>query len=153
MKKTKNREELLIEIDHLKSKCFELEKDITAQKKVDQKLKKSEKVYKKIINGSRDAIYKMTIPSGRYSFMSSSAKEVFGYDADEFMDNSIKVNEIIAPDWKEYFKEKWGDLIKGKVPIFYEYQIVDNHGELRWIHQWNRAVFNKDKKIIAITVL
>lgn len=150
MKRNKTREQLLIEIDQLKSKVFEQEKDITELKKATQKSKKREKEHNDLINASRDAIYRMTISSGKYSFMSAAAKQVLGYDANEFMNNSIKVSEIIAPNWKDYFKEKWDDLIKGKVPDFYEYQIVDKDGKLRWIHQLNRAVFNNDKKVIAI---
>jgi PAS domain S-box-containing protein len=124
--------------------------DITDRKKAEEKLGKSESKYREVIEGSQDAIYRMAIPSGEYTLMSPSAKDVFGYNAEEFLKSPLLIKKIIHPDYKKYFKTKWADLTKGKTDEEYEYKIIDKDGRDRWIHQLNRAILDKNKKTIAI---
>ena len=121
--------------------------DLGEEKK---KVEKSEKKYRGIIHESRDAIYRMSLPSGQYTLMSRAAKQVFGYSSKEFIKNPLFIKKIIHPNFKNYFKEKWSDLLKDKVPKIYEYKIIDKTKKTRWIHQSNKAIFNKTGKIIAI---
>ena len=53
------------------------------------------------------------------------------------LNNPLYIQKIIHPDFIEYFKEKWADLIKGVIPKAYECKIIDPQGNERWIFQSN----------------
>lgn len=125
-------------------------KDITARKLTEEELVKSEKAHKEMLEGLNDAAYRMSLPDGKYEYFSQAAKSVFGFDSEEWKNNSLLISEIIHPQFVEYFNEKWADLIAGKVPKTYEYKIIDPEGNERWIFQSNTAIYDEENNIIAI---
>lgn len=58
----------------------------------------------------------MSLTDGKYEYFSQAAKSVFGYDSEEWLNYPQLINKIIHPDYVEYFRGKWADLIKRKVP-------------------------------------
>lgn len=66
------------------------------------------------------------------------------------LNNPLYIQKIIHPDFIEYFKEKWADLIKGVIPKAYEYKIIDPQGNERWIFQSNLGIYDNHNNIIAI---
>ncbi|MBN2489187.1 MAG: PAS domain S-box protein, partial [Methanosarcinaceae archaeon] len=125
-------------------------RDITERKLAEEALMESEEKYREMIEGLAEAVYRMTLPDGRYEYFSPAVKDVFGYSADDFINNPLLVRKIIHPDFIGYFEEKWADLIHGKVPPIYEYKIIDHEGHERWIIQSNKGIFNDEGNIIAI---
>ena len=113
-------------------------------------LRESEEKYRGLVEGLGEAIYRMSLPDGKYEYLSPAVKKVFGYSAEEFLESPLLIREIIHPDFSEYFKEKWADLIEGKVPPIYEYKIFDPEGNERWIVQSNTGIFDDSGNIIAI---
>ena len=124
--------------------------DISSQKRAEEALRKSEEKYKKLIEGLDEAIYRMSLPDGKYEYMSPAARKVFGYSPEEFMENPLVMRRIIHPDFAEYFKEKWEDLIEGKMPPTYKYKILDPEGNERWIVQSNTGILDDSGNVIAI---
>lgn len=121
--------------------------DITERKMAEKALRESERKYRDLIEGLNDTIYRMTLPDGRYEYFSSSVEEVFGYTSDEFINNPLLIQRIIHPDFAEYFKEKWKELLSGYVQETYEYKIIDPEGNERWIVQSNKAIFDDSGRI------
>ena len=113
-------------------------------------LRESEEKYRELVEGLNEAIYRMSLPDGKYEYMSLGAKKVFGYSAKEFIENPLIIRKIIHPDFAEYFKEKWADLIEGKVPPTYKYKVLDPEGNERWVVQSNTGIFDDSGNIIAI---
>ncbi len=128
----------------------ELKKEIGERKQAEATLQKSKEKYRGLIEGLDEAIYHMSLPDGKYEYMSPAARKVFGYSAEEFMENPLFMRKVIHPSFAEYFKEKWADLIEGKMPPTYKYKILDPEENERWIVQSNTGIFDERGNIIGI---
>lgn len=125
-------------------------RDVTERRKSLEALQESEEKYRSLVEGLSDAIYRMSLPDGKYEYMGPAAKSVFGYNSEKFLDSPLLIKKIIHPDYARYFEERWEDLIDGRVPPTYEYKIIDSEGSERWIIQSNRGIYNDTGKIIGI---
>ena len=124
--------------------------DSTEIEQVKTELKRKEILFRQLVENASDALYKMTIPEGIYEYFSPSVEYVFGYDQKEWYKSPKLIREIIHPDFRDYYKEKWTDLLNGIVDKEYEYKIVDKQQKERWIKQSNFGLFDEKGKIIAI---
>jgi len=124
--------------------------DITKRKLAEERLTKSEKKHREILEGLNDTAYRMSLPEGKYEYMGKSAKNVLGYYPEEILNYPMLIREIIHPDYAEYFAEKWTDLLNGIVPKTYEYKIIDPDGHEKWILQSNTGVYDDQNNIVAV---
>ena len=129
---------------------LEIAHDITAKAQVEKSLRESEEKYRGLIEGLDEAVYRMSLPDGKYEYMSPAAKKVFGYSAEKFIEDPLIIGKLVHPDFAEYFEEKWADLIEGKVSPTYKYKILDPEGNERWIVQSNTGIFDDRGNIIGI---
>ena len=120
------------------------------KKGAEKALQESEEKYRGLIEGLDEAIYRMSLPDGKYEYMSPAARKIFGYNAEEFIENPLIIRKLMHPDFVEYFEEKWADLIEHKVSPTYKYKILDPEGNERWIVQSNTGIFDDSGNIIAI---
>ena len=120
------------------------------QKCAEEALIENKEKYRKLIEGLNEAIYCMSLPTGRYEYFSPAAKLVFGYSSEEFLNNPLLIKEIIHPDFMVYFEDRWRELLHGKVAPLYEYKILDPTGRERWITQSNTGVFDDNGTLVAI---
>lgn len=114
------------------------------------KLHESEEKYRSLIEGLGEVVFRMSLPDGKYEYVSPSVIEIFGYTQEEVLNNPLLIKKLIHIDFTDYFTEKWEDLIQGKVPPLYEYKILDKAGNEKWIQQSNNPIFNEGGKIIAL---
>ena len=117
------------------------------------KLKESEERFRRLTENARDVIYRMSLPDGKYEYVSPAVRNVFGYQPEEFYETPSLIKQIIHPDWNQYFEEQWANLIKGEMPPTYEYQIIHKSGEVRWINQRNILVRDNNGRPIAIEAI
>jgi PAS domain S-box-containing protein len=110
----------------------------------------SEERFRRLTENARDVIYRMSLPDGRYEYVSPAALSVFGYSPEEFYNVPDLIKKAIHPDWHEYFEDQWEHLIKGEMPPTYEYQIIHKSGEIRWMNQRNILVRDDTGNPIAI---
>jgi two-component system, sensor histidine kinase and response regulator len=103
-----------------------------------------------LMNGVSDVIYHMSLPDGRYQYVSPAAVAVFGYSPEELYADPAIVRRIFHPEWLPYLDEQWERMLRGDVPPTYEYQIVHKSGAVRWINQRNTLVKNADGRPTAI---
>ncbi|MBN1518338.1 PAS domain-containing protein [Candidatus Sumerlaeota bacterium] len=103
-----------------------------------------------LIENSKDVLFRMSLPEGRYEYINSASADVFGYAPEEFYQSPLLIRKIIHPGWKEYFEQKWPQLLSGDMPLFYEFQIIHKSGDTRWIYQKNVLVRDKNGAPIAI---
>ena len=134
----------------LTQKNDQLRKEMEERRQAEETLRESEGKYRGLVEGLDEAMYRMSLPDGKYEYMSPAVRKVFGCSAEKFIENPLTVRELIPPDFAEYFKEKWADLIEGKFPPTYTYKILDPEGNERWIVQSNTGIFDDSGNIIAI---
>ena len=108
------------------------------------KLKASEEKYRRLAENSSDMIYSMTVPEGKYLYVNQSAETITGYSLDEFYSSKRLLLNSIHPDFKDYYKETWEQLLNGINPPTYEYKIITKSGDVKWLHQRNSLI--KDDK-------
>jgi PAS domain S-box-containing protein len=103
-------------------------------------LMESEKRYRRLLDNSPDIIFRMSLPDRRYEYVSPAAVQLTGYTPEDYYSHSGLLEKLIPPDCKEYFKKEWKALLKGDMPPFYEYQIIDRAGKTRWFYQRNMLI-------------
>ena len=118
--------------------------DIISRRLAGSELEESELRFRRLAENAQDMIYRMSLPQGIYEYVSPACEKVMGRTQQEFYDNPLLIQEIIDPEFINYFKEKWEDLKKGEVDPKYEYRIITASGEPRWLSQTNYMVMGKD---------
>jgi PAS domain S-box-containing protein len=99
---------------------------------------------------ARDVIYRMKLPEGRYEYVNPAVQSLSGYSREEWLAEPLLLRRIIHPDWREYLHQQWRLLLAGQAPEYYEYQIVDRAGRVKWVHQRNRLVTDDRGRPTAI---
>lgn len=106
--------------------------------------------FKELTDNARDMIYRMTLPNGEYEFVSKASSAIFGYSPEEFYKQPLLIEQLIHPDWKNYFQRQWENLLAGQVSPYYEYQIINRAGEVRWVNQRNTLYYDESGKPSAM---
>lgn len=109
-----------------------------------------EEKYQRLLDDLNAAYFRMKFPEGTYEQFSPTARKVFGFDASTFLESPLLIAQQIHPDFANYFKEKWGELMQGHVAPSYEYQWIDHEGNVRWIVQLNQGVFDEADNLVAV---
>ena len=117
---------------------------------ISRKLKASEEKYKRLAENSRDMIYSMTVPEGKYLYVNKSAETITGYSLDEFYNSRRLLVNSIHPDFRDYYKKTWEQLLNGIIPPTYEYKIITKSGEEKWLNQRNSLIKDDNGKPIII---
>ncbi|MDY0362416.1 MAG: cache domain-containing protein [Desulforegulaceae bacterium] len=124
--------------------------DISEKLKIKKELEESKLRFLKITENTNDVIYRMSIPEGKYIYMSPSSQKLFGYPPEYFYENSLIIEKLIHPEFKKYFEKEWNKILNGKISPSYEYKIIDCYGNERWIYQKNISVTDDSGNLEAI---
>ncbi len=136
--------------EELRRSNEELETTNASLEEVNNDLEESEERFRLLAENSSDIIYRTSLPDGKYEYVSPAIEKLFGHTPDEFYQNPLLIKEIIHPDWQDYFEKEWRNLLVGKMPPTYEYQIIHKSGEQKWLNQRNALIWGTDGKPIAI---
>ena len=118
--------------------------------RAEQTLRESEERHRSLIEGLSEAVYRMTLPDGKYEYMGPAAGLVFGYPAEFFMNRPKCIREIVHPDSSAHIEEMWNRLLRGDIHGTYEYKIIDPEGNDRWILQSNTLIRNEAGAPVAV---
>lgn len=125
-------------------------RDVTERKEEDRAIRDDMSKYKSLLEGLDEAVFRVSLPVGKYDYVSPSVKRVFGYTSEDFLKNPLLMRKLIHEDYARYFNEMWKDVIQGHIKPSYEYKIVDRDDRERYILQKNRRVLNEAGKVMAI---
>lgn len=128
----------------------ELEQEMAERVTAQENLQDAEAKYRNLTENSRDMIYRMSLPDGVYEYVSPASTAIFGYSPDEFYNTPVLIRKAMHPDWRDYFAMQWEDLLKGVMLPFYEYQIIQKSGEVRWLNQRNVLIRDEQGSPVAI---
>jgi PAS domain S-box-containing protein len=136
----------------------ELKKELKSLKEEIEIIKQSslagESYYKDrfytINENANDVVYGYNIKEKRYEYVSPQVKNIFGYSPEEIKKSLLLTRRIIHPDSFEAYKNIWKNILKGKVPEYFEIKIIKKSGEISWISQKNLVIRNNKKEIVAL---
>jgi PAS domain S-box-containing protein len=106
-------------------------RDITTQKKLEDKLKESEEKYRLLAENSTDLI--TMFKNYRIVYISPAIEKILGYTQDEFL--NLNHLDLIHPEDKPYIIKMMNKRIKTKTtePITYIYRQKHKDGYYRWL--------------------
>jgi len=131
----------------------DLNKEIAERKRVEEALRETENSLQRLAENAKDLIYRMSLPEGKYEYVSPASNEIFGYSPEEMYNSPGLFAEAIDPAWRGYFEEQWNKLLNGNMPPSYEYQIISKSGDKKWVHQRNVLICDDNGKPIAIEAI
>ncbi|MEW8351712.1 MAG: EAL domain-containing protein [Candidatus Thiodiazotropha taylori] len=147
-------------VEYRSSPIFEAEKcvgavvsfvDITQRRMLERSLVENERKYRLLAENMPDMVYQMSLPDGKYHYVSPSAENIFGVTAAVWYENPILISELIHSDWQDYFKREWQVLITEGSTEVYEYQINHPENGVRWLNQRNSITRDADGMPVMIT--
>ena len=109
-----------------------------------------EQLFRLFVEESRDMIYRMSLPEGRYEYVSPASTIITGFSPQEIYDSPMMIRQQIHPDWRDYLEREFAKLLAGDMPDKYEYQIYDKSGNIKWINQ--RNVLITDAKGVPVAI-
>lgn len=126
--------------------------DITEQKRMEESLRKSEKMLRTILDNSHDAINMLDLKTGKYVYMSPAQVRLTGFSKEELNNiSSEEAFELIHPNDREMVREQQRLVTAGfdkHNDIVYRFKI--KNGEYRWFSDRRKLVQDKNGKPIAI---
>ncbi len=127
-----------------------LSREIEEHRLTDASLRASEERFRRLAEEARDVIYRMSLPDGRYEYVSPGARDMMEISPEELYDNPALFRDIIHPDWLDYFNTAWGNLLRGECPSLYEFQIVTKSGAVKWVNQRNVLVRDAEGRPVEL---
>lgn len=128
----KTKEQLLTEVNQLKSRITKLEKAEIESKKVKEALIDIEKKHRLIGENVEAIVWEFNIPENRWTYLSPQVKRILGFSPDEFTDLQFWVDHIDLRDrdWaSSYCATCTG---KGESHEF-EYRFLKKDGSFVWL--------------------
>jgi two-component system sporulation sensor kinase A len=124
-------------------------RDITDQKKISAELRESKDQYKYVSELMSDYIYAYDIDEGgkiTHAYITGALEKITGYTQAE-LDKIGGWEEIIYPEDKVKLHELRLFILTGH-PKVVEYRIINKKDEIRWMRDYSRPVWDKEKKRI-----
>jgi diguanylate cyclase (GGDEF)-like protein/PAS domain S-box-containing protein len=123
--------------------------DITERKQIEQAHYESEQRLADILSSIQDVVWSAAAETLQTLFMNLMAEKVFGRPAAEFYRDRLLWFKIVHPQDKKHVRQQLRLLHKtGKIEM--EYRIVRPNGEVRWLYNRSRLVYDDCKKAVRI---
>jgi two-component system, cell cycle sensor histidine kinase and response regulator CckA len=123
--------------------CFV--QDITDRKNAEEALKRSEKLYRSVVDRATDIIY-VTDEQGNFRLFNSVGLRVIGYSQAEIAHKNYL--DLIPDEYKEQVKHFYGrQFVKGIPNTYFELPIMTKEGRAVWIGQSVQLVMDGDEVV------
>ena len=122
----------------------------TREKRLEVALRKTQRVLHTLINNLPGFVYRCANdPSWTMTYISDGCTAVTGYPPEAFIGNrQLAYNDIIHPEHREWVGNQPG-LLQG-LPLEVEYRIITATGDVRWVWERGRAVFDDDGRFMYL---
>lgn len=132
-----------------KAKRILLEREIV---ELDQMIGELKSVYQQLTRRVRGFL-KIELPSGKYSIVDKFLEDLSGYQIKDWQETPNFINQIIHPDFKNYYNENLEQFKEGIVPKMLEYKIKRKDDEERWWLQFNLGAFDAEGHLTSISAV
>ncbi len=122
------------------------------REKLQKEITELEEMHQKLAERVRGFL-KMDLPSGKFSLVDMFLEDLSGYTTQNWYDTPNFIQEIIHPEFKEYYLESFKQMQNGFVPKMMEYKIIRKDGEDRWWTQFNIGAYDIEQKLISVSVV
>ncbi len=103
--------------------------------------KEIEERYKHIVEAATDVIYTADY-RGNFTFINDEVTKLTGYKSEELIGRHF--TEAITPDWKDEVRTFYARQFRKKtLSTYLEFPIVTRKGEIRWLGQTVRIIFDE----------
>jgi len=124
--------------------------DVTDRVLAEKEVRASEEKYRGLVERMSEVVFRISVPDGKYEYMSPSISPLIGYHAEEVLDNPLLFVRVVHPDSLEYFKGMFAEMVESNVYSTIEYKIIDTSGNTKWVSQSNSPVYNDEGNLIAV---
>ncbi|MBN1573672.1 MAG: PAS domain S-box protein [Deltaproteobacteria bacterium] len=118
--------------------------DITEKRKTEEALVESEKKYRDLVENIDDMIY-IADGEGKFKFYNKALVEFAGYTEEDFVGKNFK--DLITPESYEYAAEIFKRQLRGEDVGTFEFQFIDNKGNLKVSEMRERLIWEGDRII------
>jgi PAS domain S-box-containing protein len=110
--------------------------DITERKRMEDALRVSEAKYRRLVQQSKDAIFLVGLEDNTF-YASPACHDIFGYDADEFMEDSGLPAKIVHPESRRQYNKFWQQYKADGV-------FPDRVQEWAWVRKDGQTVYTEN---------
>ena len=106
--------------------------DNTVRKQSEKLLREQEERFRRLAEDSPDLLFRVSLPEGKYEYVSPAAVAFTGYQPEEFYKKPGLLCDLVHSSAKDSFGRLLNHLIKGTNPPASEFQVVHRNGDVRW---------------------
>lgn len=113
-------------------------------------LRESEEKFRTLTSNIPGAIYRCAHdPDWTMDFISNVIEEISGYEASDFIQNSVRsYASIIHPDDVKMVSETVQEALSYREPYMIEYRIVRSDEQISWVYEKGQGVFSDNGKLL-----
>ncbi len=119
-------------------------RNISYQKELEEKLQKSEEIYRSLVEQINEVIYSIDL-DGVITYISPAVESFLAYKPSEIIGRSFY--QFIAPDDRHSANDNFHLLSEGRISAIQEYKALTKTGEIRWMQTSSKPVFKGDQVV------
>ncbi|MBU2447506.1 MAG: PAS domain S-box protein [Bacteroidetes bacterium] len=126
--------------------------DITDRIVIENDLREQKRVFTTLVENLPGIIYRCSNDENwTMEYISSACEKLTGYKPDEIIGNrKVSFSDLIHPEDRE---KVWNDVqeaLSKKIPFQLNYRIVDREGNVKWVSEQGKGVFDEDGNLTAL---
>ncbi len=131
---------------------FTLREKILEKDQIEKKTRELERFYYTLVSNLPGFVYRCR--NDRYwtmEYLSENFYKITGYKPEEVVGNKVlSFNDLIHKDHQERIWVKYQIVLNKKEVFQDEYPIITKNGEIRWVFEQGRSIYDEKGKVIAI---
>lgn len=119
--------------------------DISSRKKAEDALRESERDKSILLSNLPGMAYRCkNDPDWTMLFASDGCFQLTGYKSGSIICNKdLSYNDLILPEYRRSLRNEWDRVLAKRLPFKYEYEIVTNKGEHKWVLEMGEGVYDE----------